>query len=75
MIVRGSAAPIIGRVTMDLTMLDLTDVPGAAVGDEVVIYSDRPSDPNTVEKVAELIWTIPNEVTCAISARVERVYA
>lgn len=74
MIVRGKAVPIIGRVCMDLTMLDLTDLPEAKVGDEVVIYSDRREDPNSVENVAKLVGTIPNEIVCAVSARVERVY-
>ena len=74
MIVRGKAVPIIGRVCMDLTMLDLTALPEARVGDEAVIYSDRREDPNSVENTAKLIGTIPNEIVCAVSARVERVY-
>jgi len=74
MIVSGKAVPIIGRVCMDLTMLDLTGLPDAAVGDEVVIYSDRREDPNSVENTAKLIGTIPNEIVCAVSARAERVY-
>ena len=74
MIVRGEVAPIIGRVCMDLTMLDLTEAPGAQVGDEVIIYSDRREDANSVENVAKLLGTIPNEIVCAVSARVERVY-
>lgn len=74
MIVSGKAVPIIGRVCMDLTMLDLTEIPEAQVGDEVVVYSDRRDDPNGVENIAGLIGTIPNEIVCAVSARVERVY-
>ena len=74
MAVRNELVPIIGRVCMDLTMLDLTDLPGAEVGDEVVIYSDRRADPNSVENVAQLVGTIPNDIVCAISARVERVH-
>ena len=74
MIVLGRAVPVIGRVCMDLTMLDLTEIREAQVGDEVVIYSDRRDDPNSVESIAALIGTIPNEIVCAVSARVERVY-
>ena len=73
MIVRGRVLPIIGRVCMDLTMLDLTELPGAEAGDEVIVYSDRRADPNSVENVAQLTGTIPQDVVCAVSARVERV--
>ena len=72
--VRGRLAPVAGRVCMDLTMLDLNNVPDAQVGDEVVIYSDRRDDPNSVEHTAQLISTIPQEIVCAVSARVERAY-
>ena len=66
--------PIIGRVCMDQTMLDVTDVPGVAVGSEVTVYSARRADPNSVESTARLLETVPHTVTCAVSKRVPRVY-
>jgi alanine racemase len=67
--VRGSRAPIVGRVSMDLTILDVTDVPGVEIGDEVVVFGD--GGPR-VEEVAETAGTISYEITCGVSARVPR---
>jgi alanine racemase len=70
----GVVAPIIGRVCMDQTMLDVTDVPDVNVGSDVTVYSARREDPNSVESTARLLGTIPHTVTCAISRRVPRIY-
>jgi alanine racemase len=64
-------APIIGRVSMDLTLVDVTDIPGAAVGDEVVIFGGS-GGKITAEEIAGLIGTISYEITCGISDRVPR---
>lgn len=72
-IVRGQLAPIVGRVSMDLTLVDVTDVEGAAMGDEVVIIGGQESSQITAEEVAAQIGTISYEVTCAISDRVPRI--
>jgi alanine racemase len=79
MLVKGAGGkyvvcPILGRVCMDLTMLDVTEVPEAGVGRDVVVISPRRDDPNSVESIARLIDTIPYTVTCGISKRVPRVY-
>jgi alanine racemase len=73
-IVRGQLAPIVGRVSMDLTLIDLTDVVAASVNDEVVIIGRQGSTEITAEEVAAKIGTISYEVTCGISDRVPRVY-
>jgi len=65
--------PVIGRVSMDLTILDLTDVPDAVVGSSICVVSDRRDDPHSVESMAERLETIPHEITCALGPRVERV--
>ncbi|MBU0715208.1 MAG: alanine racemase [Verrucomicrobia bacterium] len=65
--------PVIGRVSMDLTILDLTDAPDAVVGSPVCVVSDRRDDPHSVESMAERLDTIPHEITCALGSRVERV--
>ncbi len=77
MLVHGQSAPIAGRVSMDQTMLDVTDVPGAAIGDEVAILgrqagADGALSTITAEDHAGLCGTIPYEVLCNISARVPR---
>ena len=63
-------APQRGRICMDMSMIDLTDLPGVDVGDEVEIFGPR----NPVEVMAAQAGTIPYELTCAVSKRVPRVY-
>lgn len=65
--------PVIGRVSMDLTILDLTDAPEVAPGSAVCIISDRREDPHSVESLAKSLDTIPHEITCALGSRAERV--
>ncbi|MBK5286249.1 MAG: alanine racemase, partial [Bacteroidia bacterium] len=65
----GAFAPIIGNICMDMTMLDVTDVP-AQEGDEVIVLGDA----YTVSDMARDLSTIPYEILCSISQRVKRVY-
>ncbi|MGQ9604300.1 MAG: alanine racemase [bacterium] len=74
MLVRGRHAPIVGTVTMDITLIDVTDIPGVTVGDEVVIFGRQGEDEITVYQIAEWCETISYEVTCSIGKRVPRVY-
>jgi alanine racemase len=73
-ILRGRMAPIVGRVSMDLTLIDVTDIEGAAIGDEVVLLGSQGEAAITAEEIAGQLGTISYEVTCAISDRVPRVY-
>ena len=73
-LVRGQAAPVVGRVSMDLTLIDVTGVAGATVGDEVVIIGGQGDSRITAEDIAEVLGTISYEITCGISDRVPRVY-
>ena len=68
--VGGGRAPVVGRVSMDLTILDVTDLEGVALGDEVVVFG--PGGPSA-EDVAAAAGTISYEVTCGVSSRVPRV--
>jgi len=70
--VRGQLVPARGTISMDQTIVDLTDAPSAAVGDEVEIISPHPADPHSVEGLARLAGTIPYEVTCRLGDRVRR---
>lgn len=78
LLVRGRRAPIAGVVSMDLTSIDVTDVPGVAVGDEAVVLgaaTEQGSDPAlTADEVAALAGAIPWEVLTSISRRVPRMY-
>jgi alanine racemase len=72
-LVRGRRAPIIGRVTMDQTMVDVTHIPGARIGDEVVLIGRQRDETITAEEVAERLGTINYEVVAGILARVPRI--
>lgn len=74
MLVRGRPVPILGRVTMDLTMVDLTEIPEAIVGDEVVLFGEQGDASLPLEDVAEGSRTLPYEVMCTIGKRVTRIY-
>lgn len=73
-IVKGKFAPIVGRVSMDLTMVDVTEVPDAALDDEVILVGEQNGLRVSAEDLGEQIGTISYEIACAISARVPRVY-
>jgi len=74
-IVRGRFAPVVGRISMDLTLIDVSDVPDIALGDEVVLMGRAGELLIAPEDLAELAATISYEITCGISARVPRVYS
>lgn len=73
-LVRGQYAPIAGRVSMDLTMLDVTDVPGVALDDEVVLLGAQQAQRISAEAIAALLATVSYEVVTGISARVPHLY-
>lgn len=74
MLVRGRRAPIVGRVCMDMCMLDVTDIEGVAEGDEVVIIGRQGDAEITADELAELCGTISYEVLSGLAARVPRLY-
>jgi len=73
-LVRGKRAPVVGRVSMDLVTIDVTGIPAADLGDEVVLLGKQGDDEIPAEEHAALTGTIAYEVFCRISARVPRVY-
>jgi alanine racemase len=73
-IVRESYAPIVGRISMDLTLVDVTKIPGIAVGDEVVLLGSSNGLSVDALEHAKLAHTTPYEILCCISKRVPRKY-
>ncbi len=73
-LIRGQRAPIIGRICMDMCMIDVTDIPGAAVGDEVVLLGAQGNDAILADDMAAALDTINYEITCLIGKRVPRIY-
>lgn len=73
-LVRGQLAPIVGIVSMDVTMVDLTDVAQAEVGDEATIYGPAGKNAIPANAVARNIGTVTSDLLCALSKRVPRFY-
>jgi alanine racemase len=73
-LVRGVRAPIVGRVCMDMCMIDVTDIPGVTEGEDVVLIGSQGSERITADEIAAKTGTIAYEVLCGISSRVPRVY-
>lgn len=70
-LVGGQKAPVIGRVCMDLTMIDVTDIPSVHKGDEIILFDNTNI---TVEEIARFCGTINYEIISTISPRIPRVY-
>ena len=73
-LVRGRRAPIVGRVTMDLTMVDLSAIPDAEREDEVVLWGEQRGAAIELNEVAERAQTIPYDLLCNMGKRVVRVF-
>ena len=73
-IVNDQYARMVGHISMDLTLLDATDIPGVAVGDEVILIGKSEPCAITALEVAEQLGTVPYEVLCSIGKRVPRIY-
>ncbi len=74
MLVKGVRAPIIGRVCMDLTMIDVGHIPGVSLEDEVVIMGRQGDEAITADDIADHVGTINYEIVSSLTSRVARVY-
>lgn len=74
MLIRGMRAPIVGRVCMDQTMVDVTHIPGVCVGDDAVILGSQGAERISAEEIAAWADTISYEVLLSVSPRVERIF-
>ena len=73
-LVRGKRAPIVGRVSMDLTAVDVTGIPEVAAGEPVTLIGTDGAETIHVEDVAKWAQTISYEILCCLTARVPRMY-
>ncbi len=73
-LLEGQRAPIVGRICMDLTMVDVTEIPAVRTGSEAVLIGAQGELRVTADDLAALIGTIPYEILCAIGPRVPRFY-
>jgi alanine racemase len=73
-IVGGEYAPVVGRVSMDLTIVDVSHIHGVAVGDEVILIGRNADKSVDAVELARLCESVPYEILCGLSQRVPRVY-
>lgn len=73
-LISGRRCPVLGRVTMDQILVDVTDLPAVAAGDEVVLMGEQGSESIDATELAEKAGTIPWEIFTGITSRVERFY-
>jgi alanine racemase len=74
-IVRGEYAPVVGRVSMDLTIVDVSHISGVAVGDEVILIGKSTGKSVDAVELARWCESVPYEILCGLSQRVPRVYS
>lgn len=73
-LIKGKRAPVVGRVTMDQIMVDVTDIEEVEVGAEAVLIGHQGKESISADELAELVGTINYEIVCMIGQRVPRVY-
>lgn len=73
-LVQGRPAPVVGIICMDMTAVDVTDLPEVKAGDEVILLGRQGKEEISAEQIASWLSTIPYEVLTRIGSRVERVY-
>ncbi len=73
-LVHGKRAPVVGKVCMDLIMVDVTDIPRVSLGDEVVLMGRQGKEQITAEEIADKIESVSYDVLCSIGKRVPRIY-
>ena len=73
-LIRGRRAPVVGAVCMDMCMVDLSEIPDAAVGDVAVLLGEQAGERITAEELAAASDTIPHEILAALGPRMPRVY-
>ena len=73
-LIRGKKAPILGRICMDMMLVDVTDIPEASINDQVVLVGRSGDEVITMEEIAEAAGSFNYEFVCGISRRVPRIY-
>ena len=74
MLVRGNRVPVVGRVCMDLTMVDLTEIRDAKEGDEVIVLGQQGNETITAYELAQKAQTIPYEILTSLGSRSKKEY-
>ncbi len=75
MLVKGHRAPVVGRICMDQTMIDVGNIPNVKTGDEVVLIGSQGNETIGADELAARINTINYEIVSALTFRVKRIYS
>ncbi|MBC7188711.1 alanine racemase [Candidatus Aerophobetes bacterium] len=73
-LIRGKRAPVVGRICMDMMLVDVSHIPDVKIGDEVVLFGRQGEEEISVQEIASLQETINYEILCNVGNRVFRVY-
>ena len=73
-LIQGAAAPIIGKICMDMMMVDVTDIPNPSIGEEVVLLGKQGRNKITAQDYSNWLNTIPYEILCGIGGKANRTY-
>lgn len=73
-LLHGQRVPVVGRICMDMCMVDVTDVPQAKVGDVVTVFGTNGGQSIAIEELSDKLGTIPYEILCGINKRIPRIY-
>jgi alanine racemase len=73
-LINGKLAPIIGKICMDMMMVDVTDIPNPTIGEEVVLLGKQGEEEITAQDYAGWLNTIPYEIICGIGGKANRIY-
>lgn len=73
-LLHGKRVPVLGRICMDMCMVDVTDVENARVGDKVTVFGTNEGKTISVEELSDALQTIPYEILCGINKRIPRIY-
>ena len=75
MLVSGQRAPIVGRVCMDQTLIDVGHIPEVSIGDEVILMGSQGKETLGADELADRVQTISYEIVCVLMPRVKRIYS
>ncbi|MCQ2419267.1 MAG: alanine racemase [Clostridia bacterium] len=73
-LLHGKRVPVVGRICMDMCMVDVTEVDNVKVGDKVTVFGTNSGAEIPVEELSDALHTIPYEVLCGINKRIPRIY-
>jgi len=74
LLIKGKRVKQVGTICMDMCLIDVTNIPGVAMGEEVVIFGNQGEAQISVDELATRAETIPYEILCGVGKRVPRIY-